>query len=83
MKAPATRHRRGVEWQGPCSVTSERLEGRLYGADLTVGDQFLQVFRFQELEEPKPGYVADWLDLQSWQQETDADIFEAIEKACR
>ncbi|MEV7340622.1 hypothetical protein [Streptomyces sp. NPDC093544] len=45
-------------------------------------DQFLQVFRFQELEEPKPGYVVDWPDLPSWQQGTDADIFEAIEKAC-
>ncbi|MDJ0384682.1 hypothetical protein [Streptomyces sp. G-G2] len=29
---------------------------------------------------PKPGYVADWPDLPKWQQETDADIFEAIEK---
>ncbi|MGY5134002.1 hypothetical protein ACWGJW_16615 [Streptomyces nigrescens] len=31
--------------------------------------------------EPNPGYVADWPALPAWQQETDADIFEAIEKA--
>jgi hypothetical protein len=31
--------------------------------------------------EPKPGYVADWADLPDWQRETDADAFEAIEKA--
>ncbi len=36
---------------------------------------------FKHFEDPKPGYVADWADLPSWQQETDADIFEAIEKA--
>ncbi|MFJ6616727.1 hypothetical protein ACIQOW_03965 [Kitasatospora sp. NPDC091335] len=31
--------------------------------------------------EPKAGYVADRTDLPSWQQETDADIFDAIERA--
>jgi hypothetical protein len=31
--------------------------------------------------EPKPGYVADWADLPDWQRETDADVFEGIEKA--
>ncbi|KIF73727.1 hypothetical protein QR77_06460 [Streptomyces sp. 150FB] len=36
---------------------------------------------FKHFEDPKPGYVADWPDLPTWQQETDADIFEAIEKA--
>ncbi|WP_406401498.1 hypothetical protein OH805_20760 [Streptomyces sp. NBC_00879] len=35
---------------------------------------------FKHFEAPKPGYVADWPDLPAWQQETDADIFEAIEK---
>ncbi|MGC0420802.1 hypothetical protein [Embleya sp. AB8] len=34
---------------------------------------------FRHFEDPKPGYVADWPDLPKWQQETDADIFEAIE----
>ncbi|MGW7446471.1 hypothetical protein [Kitasatospora sp. NPDC054795] len=34
----------------------------------------------KHIENPKPGYVADWADLPSWQQETDADIFEAIER---
>ncbi|MFB7473473.1 hypothetical protein [Kitasatospora sp. NPDC056184] len=35
----------------------------------------------KHIENPKPGYVADWSDLPLWQQETDADIFEAIERA--
>ncbi|MCS0636102.1 hypothetical protein NX801_10590 [Streptomyces sp. LP05-1] len=35
----------------------------------------------KHFEDPKPGYVADWPDLPTWQRETDADIFEAIEKA--
>ncbi|GAA0482761.1 hypothetical protein ACFQ2B_05515 [Streptomyces stramineus] len=36
---------------------------------------------FKHFENPKPGYVADWTDLPAWQQETDADIFEVIEKS--
>ncbi|MFI6687917.1 hypothetical protein [Streptomyces sp. NPDC050485] len=36
---------------------------------------------YKHIEEPKPGYVADWPELPGWQQETDADIFEAIEAA--
>ncbi|MFC5253428.1 hypothetical protein [Streptomyces nigrescens] len=36
---------------------------------------------FKHFADPKPGYVADWSDLPKWQRETDADIFEAIEKA--
>ncbi|GAA1023441.1 MULTISPECIES: hypothetical protein [Amycolatopsis] len=35
----------------------------------------------QHIPDPKPAYVADWDQLPQWQQETDADIFEAIEKA--
>ncbi|MGW6479503.1 hypothetical protein ACWGDS_16610 [Streptomyces sp. NPDC055059] len=34
---------------------------------------------YRHFEDPKPGYVADWPDLPAWQQETDADIFGAIE----
>src|SRR5262245_21894308 len=30
---------------------------------------------------PKPSYVADWDDLPDWQQQTDADIFEQIERS--
>ena len=29
---------------------------------------------------PKPAYVADWDELPAWQRETDADIFERIER---
>lgn len=36
---------------------------------------------YKHFPEPKPSYVADWPDLPSWQQETDADIFEHIENA--
>lgn len=36
---------------------------------------------YKHFENPKPAYVADWPDLPKWQQETDADIFEAIERA--
>ncbi|TDC75473.1 hypothetical protein [Streptomyces hainanensis] len=32
------------------------------------------------IESPKPGYVADWAELPAWQRETDADVFEAIER---
>ncbi|MGH3713558.1 MAG: hypothetical protein ACRDT4_08895 [Micromonosporaceae bacterium] len=35
---------------------------------------------YRHIPEPKPSYVADWEDLPEWQQETDADIFEAIEQ---
>ena len=35
---------------------------------------------YLHIPEPKPAYVADWDQLPSWQQETDADIFEHIEK---
>ncbi|MDH6579808.1 hypothetical protein [Kitasatospora sp. MAP5-34] len=35
----------------------------------------------KHIENPKPGYVADWDQLPEWQQETDADIFERIEQA--
>ncbi|MGK5533667.1 hypothetical protein [Streptomyces sp. URMC 129] len=35
----------------------------------------------KHFDAPKPSYVADWEDLPSWQRETDADIFEAVEGA--
>ncbi|MFC9296953.1 hypothetical protein ACFTWH_08410 [Streptomyces sp. NPDC057011] len=34
----------------------------------------------KHIENPKPGYVADWDALPEWQQQTDADIFEHIEQ---
>lgn len=36
---------------------------------------------YRHFENPKPSYVADWSAMQAWQQETDADIFEAVEKS--
>jgi hypothetical protein len=35
---------------------------------------------YKHFPDPKPSYVADWDDLPGWQQETDADIFERIER---
>jgi hypothetical protein len=34
---------------------------------------------YKHIPDPKPGYVADWDALPAWQQETDADIFAAVE----
>ena len=38
---------------------------------------------YLRIPDPKPAYVAPWEELPSWQQETDADIFEAVERAAR
>jgi hypothetical protein len=35
---------------------------------------------FKHFPDPKPSYVADWNELPDWQKETDADIFERIER---
>lgn len=34
---------------------------------------------YKHFDQPKESYVSDWEHLPSWQQETDADIFETIE----
>ncbi|MEV5710540.1 hypothetical protein [Actinoallomurus sp. NPDC052274] len=35
---------------------------------------------YKHIPDPKPSYVADWDALPEWQQQTDIDIFEEIEK---
>lgn len=35
---------------------------------------------YKHFPNPKPSYVADWDDMPTWQQETDAEIFETIER---
>jgi hypothetical protein len=35
---------------------------------------------FRHFNDPKPSYVAGWDELPAWQRETDADIFERIER---
>ncbi|MFC5183588.1 hypothetical protein [Actinomadura harenae] len=35
---------------------------------------------YKQIPNPKPSYVADWSNLPTWQQETDSDIFEEIER---
>jgi hypothetical protein len=37
----------------------------------------------RHLADPKPSYVTPWEELPSWQRETDADIFDALEQATR
>lgn len=34
----------------------------------------------KHVQSPKASYIADWVDLPEWQQQTDADIFERIEQ---
>lgn len=36
---------------------------------------------FRHFPDPKPSYVAVWEDLPDWQRQTDADIFETIERS--
>jgi hypothetical protein len=35
---------------------------------------------YKHIPDPKPAYVADWDELPTWQQETNADIFICIEQ---
>ena len=35
---------------------------------------------YKHIPDPKPAYVADWDNLPDWQQQTDADIFDHIER---
>lgn len=35
---------------------------------------------YKHFPDPKPSYTADWDALPPWQQQTDADIFEQIER---
>ncbi|WP_029892925.1 hypothetical protein [Nocardia brasiliensis] len=34
---------------------------------------------YKHFPDPKPSYVADWNQLPDWQQQVDADIFDAVE----
>ncbi|MFX0573074.1 hypothetical protein [Nocardia nepalensis] len=36
---------------------------------------------YKHFPDPKPSYVADWDQLPGWQQQVDADIFDAIESS--
>ncbi len=38
---------------------------------------------YKHFSDPKPSYTADWGKMPSWQRETDADIFEEIERRVR
>jgi hypothetical protein len=62
----------GFEQEPPARLTPEQ-GGRYVSEAWNV-----QVYR--HVPNPKPGYVADWEDLPSWQRATDRDIFVAIEQ---
>ncbi|MFJ2785290.1 MULTISPECIES: hypothetical protein [unclassified Streptomyces] len=59
---------------GPAARLTREQKGRFVAICWTA-----QMFR--HFEDPKPGYVADWADLPTWQLETDADIFERVEQS--
>lgn len=35
---------------------------------------------YKHMSQPKPAYVCAWEEMSSWEQETDMDIFEAIQE---
>ncbi|GAB7073478.1 hypothetical protein JCM18897A_13350 [Streptomyces sp. JCM 18897] len=57
-----------------------RCRGWTFVRGLPRAPKLIPVPPYKHFEEPKPGYVADWAELPKWQQETDADIFEVIER---
>lgn len=59
--------------EGSASRLSRRQKGQFVASCWTA-----QIYR--HFPDPKPAYVADWEDLPPWQQDTDADIFETIER---
>jgi hypothetical protein len=36
---------------------------------------------FKHFPDPKPSYVSPWNEMPAWQQETDADVFDAVESS--
>lgn len=59
--------------QGATAKLSRSQKGRFVALCWTA-----QIYR--HFDDPKPSYVADWDELPHWQQETDSDIFECIER---
>jgi hypothetical protein len=59
-------------------------DGRTSRLSRTQKGHFVAIYRigqnFKHIPDPKPSYVADWDELPAWQQETNADIFELIER---
>lgn len=62
----------------------EATNGRTFKLSRTQKGRFVALCWIGQIlkhfPDPKPSYVADWDELPSWQQETDADIFERIER---
>jgi hypothetical protein len=63
----------GLQHEPPTRLVDEQ-GGRYISESWNV-----QVYR--HIENPKPGYVADWESLPEWQRLTDMEIFVDIEKA--
>ncbi|MFD5466394.1 hypothetical protein ACFWIQ_26710 [Kitasatospora sp. NPDC127059] len=64
--------RRGARHGGTTAKLSREQKGRFVALCWIA-----QIHK--HIPDPKPAYTADWDDLPKWQQETDADIFEAVE----
>ena len=81
------------DWERACAAAVERqvLDFISVTAGATTNLTREQKSRFvalcwigqihRHIDNPKPSYIADWPELPPWQQETDADIFEALERA--
>ncbi|MEV0246841.1 hypothetical protein AB0H76_09670 [Nocardia sp. NPDC050712] len=59
---------------GACAKLSREQRGRFVALCWTA-----QIYK--HFPDPKPSYVADWEQLLDWQKQTDADIFDAVERA--
>nr|AGS49584.1 hypothetical protein [uncultured bacterium esnapd10] len=62
-----------IEAGGGTANLSREQKGRYVAACWTV-----QIYR--TVADPKPSHVPEWNDMPEWWQQTDCDIFEAIEQ---
>lgn len=80
-------------WERDCAATAEQLVRQLLTSTESAARQLTRQQKsqfvaavwtaciYQHIPNPKASYIAPWEDLPAWQQETDADIFDAIARA--
>jgi hypothetical protein len=80
-------------WEKACAATAEQVIRILLSSTSSAAQQLSRTQKgqfvaavwcaciYQQIPSPKSSYVAPWEELPSWQQETDADIFDAIARA--
>ena len=61
-------------------TTATGEDGRIFRDAWIAGVRRWTAQIYKHIPDPKPAYVADWPDLPDWQQQTNADIFEHIER---